>query len=170
LSELYAGFYLAELLGDLTDDYDPHPELFDLAEQALGALSAGEPAAAWVLRFELGALRLLGHLPSLAECVECGTAVEPAPRVPFGQLDGGVLCGRCRVGKKQVAMVSGGVLRMMAKMAEPDNRAWKRLDIDARSRGELRGLLNHYLCNLLGHRPRMHGWLGSGAGGRGPGI
>src|SRR5690349_23376116 len=28
LGSLYAGYYVAELLGAMTDDYDPHPELF----------------------------------------------------------------------------------------------------------------------------------------------
>ena len=43
MASLYAGYYVAELLGELTDDYDPHPELFDLADETLKALSAGEP-------------------------------------------------------------------------------------------------------------------------------
>ena len=75
LSGLYAGYYVAELLGELTDDDDPHPELFDLADETLAALAAGESVAKRVVRFELGALRLLGHMPSLDACVECGAAV-----------------------------------------------------------------------------------------------
>ena len=38
LSNLYAAYYLAELLSELTDDYDPHPDLFDAAEATLSAL------------------------------------------------------------------------------------------------------------------------------------
>ena len=72
LSSLYAAYYVAELLNELTDQYDPHPELFDLADETLAALSAGEPVAGRVLRFELGALRQLGHLPALEACAECG--------------------------------------------------------------------------------------------------
>ena len=37
---LYAGYYVAELLGELTDEDDPHPELFDLADETLEALAA----------------------------------------------------------------------------------------------------------------------------------
>src|SRR5262245_45911966 len=33
LSALYGGYYIAELLGDWTQDHDPHPELFDEALQ-----------------------------------------------------------------------------------------------------------------------------------------
>ncbi|MEK6247776.1 MAG: DNA repair protein RecO, partial [Planctomycetales bacterium] len=65
LNCLYAGYYLAELLLSLTDDYDPHPELFDLAERTLADLADGQDVSVLLLRFELQALRLLGHLPSL---------------------------------------------------------------------------------------------------------
>ena len=131
LSSLYAGDYVAELLRELTDEYDPHPELFDLAEETLEALSAGEAVPRRVLRFELGTLRLLGHMPSLDACVECGKPVA-AERVAFGLGDGGVLCPRCRGGKKQVASLSAGVLRTMAQLA------------DARKRG--RGSTSKSIC------------------------
>ncbi len=157
---LYAGYYVAELLGELTDDCDPHPELFDLADETLQALAAGEAVSRRVVRFELGALRLLGHIPSLDRCVECSTPVAPAGRVAFGHLDGGVLCGRCRPGKKQVVYVSGGALRTMAQLADPDRETWKRIKIDPRTLGETRGVLNHYLTNLLGRKPRLHHYLG----------
>jgi DNA repair protein RecO (recombination protein O) len=159
LGSLYGGYYVAELLGELTDQYDPHPELFDLADETLAALSSGESVSSRVLRFELGALRTLGHLPSLDACVECG---EPAPqtgRVAFGHLDGGVLCAKCRGGKRQVASVSVGVLRAMSEWADPSSEAWRQLAIDPRHGGELRGVLNHYLYHLLGRKPRMHQYL-----------
>ena len=160
LSSLYAAYYVVELLNELTDDYDPHEELFDLADETLRELAAGETVANRVLRFELGTLRVLGYLPSLEMCVQCGTPVPMTGRVAFGHADGGVLCRSCRVGKKQVASVSPGTLRAMARLADPLGQAWGRMEIDPRSRGELRGVLNHYLYNLLGHKPRMHEYLG----------
>jgi DNA repair protein RecO (recombination protein O) len=167
LSGLYAAYYVAELLDQLTDDDDPHPELFDLADETLVALSAGEPVARWTMRFELSLLRLLGYIPSLDVCVECGTPVSGAGsaggttgRVAFGQLDGGVLCPACRGGKTHVVSVSVGTLRAMTQLAEPDRRAWRHLEIDPRSLGELRGLLNHYFTHLLGRKPKMHEYMG----------
>jgi DNA repair protein RecO (recombination protein O) len=160
LSSLYAGYYVAELLDALTDDYDPHRELFELADETLVALSSGEPVARWTLRFELCALRILGHFPSLDRCVECGAEVPSVGRVAFGQLDGGVLCPRCREGKQQVATVHGGTLRVLAQMAQPGGQIWRRIEIEHGSLGEVRGLVNRYLCNLLGHKPRLHDYLG----------
>lgn len=161
LSCLYAGYYVAELLNELTDDADPHPELFDAATDILLALSSpGANTAALVLRFELVALHWLGHLPSLEACVECGAAVQPAGRVAFGFLSGGVLCGRCRPGKKHVVSVQADTLRVLRDFARADDVAWKGQEVDRRVGGEIRGVLNHYLSNLLGHKPRMHGYLG----------
>ena len=34
------------------------------------------------------------------------------------------------------------------------------MEIDARSLGEMRGLLNRYFTHLLGRKPRMHEYLG----------
>lgn len=164
MSSLYAGYYLAELLNELTDDYDPHPELFDLAEETLEALSVGEAVARRILRFELGALRLLGHLPSLETCAECGRAMEPSGRLAFGHLDGGVLCGQCRQGKRQIAMISGAALRTMAQLADLQRSTWKRMETSPRTYGEVRGILNQFIANLLGKRPRMHEYLVSLAG------
>ena len=73
--------------------------------------------------------------------------------------DGGVLCQNCRAGKKQVVLVSAGVLRAMAQLADVDGIGWRRLEIDARSRGELRRLLNGYFTHLLGRKPRLHAYL-----------
>ncbi len=159
LAGLYAAYYTAELLDALTDDYDPHPALFDLADETLAGLAAGEDVGKRLLRFELGALRELGHLPSLDCCAECAKPIALSGRITFGLLDGGALCGRCREGKRKVASVSAGVLRIMASFADA-GEAWRRIEIDARSRGELRGLLNHFVCHLLGRKPRLHDYLG----------
>lgn len=159
LSRLYAGYYVAELLQDLTDTADPHPELFHSANQTLYDLDHGEAVPATVLRFELTLLRELGLLPSFEACAGCGSPASAAGRMAFGQLAGGVLCEACRAGQRQVVAVSPGVIRALQRFAEP-GEAWKRVDIDRRLRGELRGLVNHYFANLLGRRPRMYKYLG----------
>ena len=156
LSRLYAGYYIAELLDSLTDDGDPHPELFDLACETLVALDSGtSPVAATVLSFELGAIKLLGHLPLLEQCVECGTTIESERRVAFGLLAGGVLCPRCRPGKAKVVSLSTAAWELMKQPDSPVSQ----IDFDRRTYGEVRGVLNQYLSHLLGRRPRMHEYL-----------
>jgi DNA repair protein RecO (recombination protein O) len=159
LSALYAAYYVAELLGAMTDDDDPHPELFDLADETLAALAAGQSVPKWLVRFELGVLRLLGHAPSLDNCVECEATVAPNGRIPFGLLDGGVLCPKCRAGKRDVVLVNPDVLRAMAQLAGADGVAWQSIVLSRSNLGEMRGLLNRYFTQLLGRKPRMHEYL-----------
>lgn len=161
LSGLYAAYYVIELLDGLTEQYAPQADLFDLAEETLLGLSAGEPVARWVLRFELGALRILGHLPLLHACVGCGCEVPIKGRVAFGHLDGGVLCTSCKAGKKHVASVDAGTLRVMDQLAQPQSKIWQRLGITPTARGQIRGLMNRYISHLMGRRPKMQAWLKS---------
>jgi DNA repair protein RecO (recombination protein O) len=159
LSHLYAGYYVAELLQDLTDEGDPHPQLFRAANQTLIELDDGCDIAPTVLRFEMIALHELGHLPSFDQCVGCGDELPVEGRIAFGLLAGGVLCGNCRAGHRQVVSVSAGVIRTFRCFADP-NDSWRRMELDRGLRGELRGVLNRYLANLLGRKPRMHRYLG----------
>jgi DNA repair protein RecO (recombination protein O) len=159
LACLYAGYYVAELLTELTDDYDPHPLLFDLADQTLVSLARGVSVSRAVLRFEMAALAVLGHLPSLDTCAQCGKPVPTSDRVSFGLLAGGVLCVNCRVGKRQVASISGSALTAMSRLSDLQSGAWEQQELDARTRGELRGLIGNYIAHLLGHRPKMHEFL-----------
>ena len=78
LQALYGAYYVAELLADWTEDYDPHPVLFDEALAALDVV--GMPGVATgprLMRFELVLLRELGYqAPPLVEeanpAGECG--------------------------------------------------------------------------------------------------
>jgi DNA repair protein RecO (recombination protein O) len=160
LSRLYAGYYLAELLNELTEPGDPHPELFDAADAALAALDGEGNVAAVVARFELTLLRYVGHLPELDTCVQCGTPIASTGRVAFGQLSGGVLCENCKHGKRQVASISGEALALLRQIAK-DESPWSETQVDRSRLGEVRGLLNHYLANLLGKRPKMYPYLGT---------
>ena len=159
LSSLYAAYYVAELLNEITDDYDSHPRLFDAADATLVALSGQGSVASALVRFELAALREIGHLPTLDACAECGNQIAPAGRVAFSQLAGGVLCQTCRTGHKQIISISPQALETLSRFAAADAESRQDLELPARVYGELRGVLNHYWSHLLGRSPRMHRWL-----------
>jgi DNA repair protein RecO (recombination protein O) len=159
LTRLYAGYYVAELLTELTDEGDPHPELFAAASDTLQALDQGEPLVENILHFEVAALQHLGHFPLLTDCVGCGRNVPLTGRVRFGLVAGGVLCATCRLGQRRVASVSAPVVQALAQFAEAGAN-WRTLQLDPAIRGELRGVWNNYLAHLLGHKPKMHDYLG----------
>jgi DNA repair protein RecO (recombination protein O) len=160
LAALYGAYYLAELLGDLTQEYDPHPVLF---EEALATLSElGKEAAPAVgprvARFELVLLRELGYVPALDVCAACG-AVLQGGRLGFSPAVGGALCGRCRGKAPQAVPLSQAALELLRALAGPDE-AWRR-PWPAPPRAEVRQVLGQHVTWILGRRPRLLPYLGS---------
>src|SRR6516225_11808900 len=128
LAALYAGYYVAELLNELTDLHDPHPKLFDAARITLRHLGEPELRAQRMLRFELACLRELGLMPALESCAHCGTAIETSREVTwFGLVSGGVLCDACRTGQTHVVALSAGERDAIRALASPGD-AWRGLD------------------------------------------
>ncbi|MFO0871630.1 MAG: DNA repair protein RecO [Pirellulales bacterium] len=164
LARLYAGFYVVELLREMTDQHDPHPELFDAAIAALERLDDSADVSVTLLEFEFAALRLLGHLPTLHECAGCGQPLSAAGRVAFGFLAGGVLCPQCRAGQRAVVSVSAATLACMRVLAEPPGER-SRVELGEQV-GELRGVVNRYFTHLLGRPLRLPDWLARLAWGR----
>jgi DNA repair protein RecO (recombination protein O) len=161
LARLYAGYYVAELLTELTEPGDPHRELFHAADRALLALDENAPLLETMLRFELATLRLVGHLPSLDQCVVCGRPVESDKRVPFGMTSGGVLCEECRPGRRSVVGISPAVLAALRAAASDDKEDG--VVVEGGVQGELRAVMSNYFAHLLGHRLKMSQYLGAGA-------
>ncbi len=126
LRRLYAGYYVAELLQAMTDERDPHPTLFRNALKTIERLDGDGPVALEVLRFELMILRELGHAPTLHHCVECGRELEKLPRVAFGQLAGGVLCSRCKMGQRHVVSLSARAVERMRELLEDEEYGGER--------------------------------------------
>jgi DNA repair protein RecO (recombination protein O) len=118
------------------------------------ALDENRDPAATVMRFELGALRELGHLPALDQCTNCGAPVAAEGRVAFGLIGGGVLCLQCKPGKRQVASVTASAIAAMRRLADAENMDAALPALEKPLAGEIRGLMNRYICNLLGHQPK----------------
>jgi DNA repair protein RecO (recombination protein O) len=164
LQALYAGYYVAELLADGSQDYDPHPELFDAALGALRDLGkAGEPPAV-VTGFELVWLKELGYSPRLDACATCGLEVLPpgAVRAAFSPSAGGAMCPNCgpnAADRRWLSREAFGVLRELTEAAESDTPLTVELPVAIR--GELRPLLGQAVSFVLGRRPRLLGYVDS---------
>ena len=160
LAALYAGYYIAELLSDLTDFHDPHPKLFDAATITLRHLGDPSLRALRLFRFELACLRELGLMPALDACAHCGAAVAARDdAVAFGLATGGVICPACRPGQPHVATLSGRTLEAIRALAAPGND-WRALDPGAGALAPIRATLGSVLSHFLGHRPRLLAYLG----------
>jgi len=159
LPALYAGYYVAELLGEGTEDYDPHPALFDEAVATLGELgTAGAATGPRLARFELVLLRELGYAPAVTECAACSSPVMGA-ELAFSAAGGGVLCRACQPGQRQRRSLSLAAWQTLAELAK-DPEAWRRV-ADSAVRAEVRQVLNDYVTYWWGRRPRLLPYLGN---------
>mgnify|MGYP000212026342 CR=1 FL=1 len=120
LNRLYAGYYIIELLNSLTDDGDPHPELFELSAQVIKQIDSTEITEEEVglalLNYELKMLGILGHLPMLTKCVSCGREKTTIARVSFGLNAGGILCGACRGSESNIVSLSPEGLQFLLEI------------------------------------------------------
>jgi DNA repair protein RecO (recombination protein O) len=157
LPALYAGYYVAELLGEGTQDYDPHPALFDAAVETLRDLSKPEAdASARTLRFELVWLHELGYRPRLDSCAVCGASdwLANVGRYAFALQAGGLVCPRCEPVQRDRRTLSGPALDALRELDATRPAALAPLP-----RAELRQLLGYYVSYVLGRRPRLLAYL-----------
>jgi DNA repair protein RecO (recombination protein O) len=159
LQALYAGYYVAELLADWTEDYDPHPFLFDEARETLQTVGTpGTVTALRVARFELVLLRELGYAPALHDCVACGAELA-GQGLAFSPAAGGVLCPPCAPRQRVRRPLSAATWQALQALSET-GEAWRR-EWSPAVRKELRQLLGQYVTYLLGRQPRLLSYLGS---------
>ncbi|RKY23396.1 MAG: DNA repair protein RecO [Planctomycetota bacterium] len=162
VDRFWAASYMAELLLDLTAEGQPLTEVYALAAGAFRGIARAQKVAPHVFIFEMGLLRLLGHEPSMAACVECGSPRKRAGAVAFSALKGGYLCKDCRRTDPNAITIRGSAAALMqalGKSAQSSRRAdgaaparADRLNIDRDSARDLRRALNHFFT-FLRERP-----------------
>lgn len=137
---LLAAFYLNELLLKLLPREDPHPDLWDDYQQALGALAAGEGAgaqAAVLRRFEVRLLASLGYALPLTAEADTGTAIDPSARYHY-VFDAGPRREAREPGARG-PLVRGATLLALAEQRYPDAAT------AAEARQLMREILDHHL-------------------------
>lgn len=175
LVSLYSGYYVSELLEALSEDYDAHPLLFDQALVALDRFAVEESAPGTsLLRFELTILREIGQLPTLSECISCGSELDPGQPAEFRAVHGGFTCPQCRAHSASVDsefptyqsspdqdadLVSAGALEGLRQLASNNDTAWQRLAVSPSQFREIRRVVTAAISHALGRRPRMARYL-----------
>ncbi len=159
LERLYGGYYVAEMLRLLTDDHDPHPDVYDLALQTLHQIDGSGDVASSLAYFDLQALRMLGHAPGTEQCTSCGGEVSTAARFTFALATGGIICGACRAKQRQTISVRAEVIGEMKRLLAADTHL--PTGVPSHLYGELRAVLNRYIQSMLGSVPRMQPFLPS---------
>jgi len=174
---LNCSFFAAELLALLTDEYDPHPELFDIFLQFLQ--NANERQATQIehrasriehrdtlsllILFQLALLKEVGLQPILSYCVNCktrykirGTRDERREtkdetnwsEVYFSSSANGLICRDCEDSFPDKIRLTKDAAGCLANLKMIAESDEKTLD-------EVEKILVHHFANTLGRPPKM---------------
>jgi DNA repair protein RecO (recombination protein O) len=155
---LYACLFAAELMSNLTHDYDPHPELFDgflgflrnVNEQHSTSDQQRDILALLIL-FQLTLLREIGLQPILNHCVNCKTSYESRTtghELYFSSTANGLICRDCEPSfpdKIRLTKEASACLVSLKQIPESTENMLK----------EIEKVLVHHLTELLGRTPKM---------------
>lgn len=156
LTSLNVGYYIAELLAEGTEDYDPHPALFDTALSILRSLgSEGSDRLGLVSHFELVWLKELGYSPRLDTCAICGAGVEAEGAASFSSSAGGAICGGCQSGVRDLQRLGADTWRTLRHLAGGGR------ELLPGSRRDVRRILGQTVSYTLGRRPRLLAYVDS---------
>lgn len=170
LFALNSALFAAELVELLTDEYDPHPDLFDQFEGFLRDLEEGrvEPNHRDILLrlilFQLVLLYEAGLRPVLNACANCKRPVGPDWQEGyFSHAANGLICRDCEMSFPDRILLSIKAARYLT-----DVRQIAIADVKALE--EIESVLIRHLTGILGHRLRMaeyvQGPSAAGGGGR----
>jgi len=147
-------FFAAELLNNLTQDYDPHPELFDSFLHFLQNAEQHETRhhiyAALIL-FQLGLLREIGLQPILNACVNCKTRYEirdTSDEYYFSSSANGLICRDCEPSFPDKIRLSQSTAACLTSIKQIPEAAEETLR-------EIEKILVHHFTELLGRPPKM---------------
>jgi len=159
LGALYAGYYIAELLDALSEEYDPHPLLYDESVAALDRLAEDSPLDLSVLRFELVILREIGQLPAVDECVMCGEPVGSAGRYGYQVSHGTLTCENCSGEEGSRINITAGTATVLRKLAGESPAILRNLATSVSQMREMRAVVNAAIAHILGRRPKTLRYL-----------
>jgi DNA repair protein RecO (recombination protein O) len=154
LSRLYGGYYIAELLNGLTEDFDPDPAVYDLTTASLSRLTSPDSSpSSTLIHFEISLLRLIGLLPNLFECTVCGTPVEPDSQLAHWVSQGGLLCPECRREEYAGTSISAGSAVALRSLAADDADSATSVTLTKHQEQECHKLAVSAITQALGRRP-----------------
>lgn len=141
LARLYAAQYAAALTSELTEDWDPHVDLYDALVESLTSLSLGEPVIVQTVRYQRTLLDEIGSLPDFERCVGCNRPSKHVNDVYFTSFEGGLLCRDCEPSRSEKFLIP--------RIA----RRWLLCDADTlQGAFEAFAVLDYHLSHVMGRR------------------
>lgn len=143
LERLAYASYMAELLDSVTSPCDKNAEVFFLLLNSLKLLS-GESSARRVARiFEIKLLNLLGLMPTLESCANCGNKAGMSAK--FSVIQGGLICKNCLGADKNAMSILPGTVKFIEHIRGSSFERVARLKVVSSVGKELEAILRKFL-------------------------
>lgn len=120
LHRIQAAEYAAEITAHLTEDWDPHIELFDALVTTLTELSNAAEALPLVVGYQLRLLDSIGSMPRFDACVLCGRTVD---LTHFSSFEGGMVCRHCEPGQVEKRELPAATISLLQRQHGRTRRA-----------------------------------------------
>ncbi len=149
-------YFAAELLNHLTDDYDPHPALFDSFLQFLHDVQENNnkpQILALSILFQLGLLKEVGLQPVLDYCINCKTRFEYQASgiqypIYFSSSANGLVCRDCEPAFPDKIKLTKDTAACLTSLGHIPQATEKTLR-------DIQKVLVHHFTQLLGRPPKM---------------
>lgn len=153
LPAFYGASCLTELVMALVPDLEPQPDVFDLMMEALRRLDRVEPqacqaitlAAAWRL------LALLGYVPPMDQCVQCGQTLDTSGPMDYNAGLGGPVCPTCRPAEG-THHLTGKAAQAIAFLIRADGDDVERVRLSPTTATQVRAVLGARVEELAGKK------------------
>jgi DNA repair protein RecO (recombination protein O) len=161
-ARLNTALFMIEMVGEMLATGDPHPEVFDLLQNALARLDqADSPVGAVLAYFQWRLLTHAGLLGEMDHCVACGGGTEEtrhgqdahATEIYFSSIQGGLLCRNCEAAVGEKYRVDAAALKGLAVLKAVT--AGKRQALPEDQAKSVNRLLAYHISHQLGKRLRM---------------
>lgn len=156
-----AAWYLVELADRFCEGSAESHSAFELLAQGLAALDAApaEVSREVVVRwFELHLLDVMGFRPELAQCLDCGIAIEPDGNA-YSPAAGGVLGHECAHGALGARPISAPALKVLRHLQRSDLTEVLRLKLPDGTQREVERLLHATVSAVLERELRTRDFL-----------
>ena len=152
LYALNCSLLAVELVGHLTNEYDPHPELFDFFHQFLNNVQSTKDrpdTLVLLILFQLSLLKEVGLQPVLNACINCRNNFSSNwPQTYFSSSGNGLVCRDCEASftdKIRLSKESANYLADLRSIGQANEKMLTEIE---------RILLRHF-TNMLHHAPKM---------------
>jgi len=157
LDSIAAASYMVELVDRFAQEGDRNPGVYELLEESLRALDAGDDIPLLLRFFEIELVGLEGYRPELRKCVACGRELMPVNSF-FSVEMGGALCPDCGKSIPSIPMPLN-VFKVMRFLQSKPYSEVRQLQVSKRTLDQVEQITFRYLVHYLEKKPRSAGFI-----------